>query len=72
MWKNRSSTFLIDCVFRVMMLSSCVINQKNSNVGAGTCGIRGHMEEVQRFLHETMRLAEARLVRHALGGSMPC
>ena len=33
-------------------------------------GIWGHTEEAQTPLHETMRLAEARLVRHALGGSM--
>ena len=32
--------------------------------GAGTCGIWGHREEVQKPLHETMRLAEAQLVRH--------
>ena len=31
----------------------------------------GHREEAQRPLHETMRLAEARLERHAPGGSMP-
>ena len=37
--------------------------------GAGTCGIWGQSR--QRPLHETMRLAEARLVRHAPGGSMP-
>ena len=28
-------------------------------------------EEAQRFLDETVRLAKARLVRHAFGGSMP-
>ena len=47
------------------------INQKPPNVGAGACGIWGHREEAQRPLHETMRLAEARLERHAPGGSMP-
>ena len=45
--------------------------QKPPNVGAGACGIWGHREEAQRPLHETMRLAEARLERHAPGGSMP-
>ena len=40
-------------------------------VGAGACGIWGHREETQRPLHETMHLAEAQLVRHAPGGSMP-
>ena len=45
--------------------------QKPPNVGAGACGIWGHGEEAQRPLHETMRLAEARLERHAPGGSMP-
>ena len=40
-------------------------------MGAGTSGIWGHREEAQRPLHETMRLAEARLGRHAPGGSMP-
>ena len=30
----------------------------------GTCGIWGHREEAQKSLHETTRLAEARLVRH--------
>ena len=44
---------------------------KPPNVGAGACGIWGHREEAQRPLHETMRLAEARLERHAPGGSMP-
>ena len=29
------------------------------------------MVEAKRPLHETMRLPEARFVRHALGGSMP-
>ena len=33
--------------------------------------IWGHREEAQRPLHETMRLAEARLERHAPGRSMP-
>ena len=46
-------------------------DRKAPNVGAGTCGMRAHTEDSQRPLHETMRLAEARLVRHALGGSMP-
>ena len=46
-------------------------NQKPPNVGAGACGIWGHREEAQRPLHETMHLAEARLERHAPGGSMP-
>ena len=41
------------------------------NVGAGACGIWGRREEVQRLLHEAMRLAEARLVRHVPGGNMP-
>ena len=45
--------------------------RKTPNVGAGTCGIWGHSEEAQKPLHETMRLAEARLERHAPGGSMP-
>ena len=40
-------------------------------MGAGACGIWEHREEAQRPLHETMRLAEARLERHAPGGSMP-
>ena len=40
-------------------------------MGAGACGIWGHREEAQRALHETMRLAEARLERRAPGGSMP-
>ena len=48
-----------------------VFCQKPPNVGAGACGIWGHREEAQRPLHETMRLAEARLERHAPGGSMP-
>ena len=46
-------------------------NQKAPNVGAGASGIWEHREETQRALHETMRLAEARLERHAPGGSMP-
>ena len=41
------------------------------NVGAGASGIGEHREETQRPLHETMRLAEAWLMRHAPGGSMP-
>ena len=45
--------------------------RKPPNVGAGACGIWEHREETQRALHETMRLAEAWLVRHAPGGSMP-
>ena len=32
---------------------------------------RSYREEAQRLLHETIRLAEARLMRHAPGGSMP-
>ena len=40
-------------------------------MGAGTCGIWERREEAQRPLHETFRLVEARLVRHAPGGSMP-
>ena len=40
-------------------------------MGTDVCGIWGHREEAQRPLHETMRLAEARLERHAPGGSMP-
>ena len=40
-------------------------------MGAGASGIWEHREETQRPLHETMRLAEARLMRHAPGGSMP-
>ena len=39
-------------------------------MGAGASGIWEHREETQRPLHETMRLAEARLERHAPGGSM--
>ena len=35
-------------------------------------GFGGKGREAQQPLHETMRLAEARLVRHAPGGSMPC
>ena len=46
-------------------------HRKPPNVGAGACGIWGRGEEVQRPLHEAMRLAEARLVRHAPCGSMP-
>ena len=46
-------------------------DSETPNVGAGACGIWGHREETQRPLHETMRLVEARLVRHAPGGSMP-
>ena len=46
-------------------------DRKPPNVGAGTCGIWERREEAQRPLHETFRLAEARLVRHAPGGSMP-
>ena len=34
-------------------------------------GAQPHREEAQRALHETMRLAEARLERHTPGGSMP-
>ena len=45
--------------------------RKPPNVGAGACGIWRRREEVQRPLHEALRLAEARLVRHAPGGSMP-
>ena len=37
----------------------------------GACGIWGTQEGVQRLLHETMPLAEARPVQHALGESMP-
>ena len=40
-------------------------------MGAGASGIWEHREETKRPLHETMRLAEAWLMRHALGGSMP-
>ena len=40
-------------------------------MGVGACGTWGHREEAQRPLHETMRLAEVRLERHAPGGSMP-
>ena len=45
--------------------------RKAPNVGAGASGIWEHREETQRPLHETMRLAEAWLMRHAPGGSMP-
>ena len=45
-------------------------SRKAPNVGAGICGIWGHREEAQRRVHEIMRLAEARLVRHALRRSM--
>ena len=45
--------------------------RKPPNVGEGACGIGRHREEAQGPLHETMRLAEARLVQCALGGSMP-
>ena len=48
-----------------------VCSQKTPNVGAGTYGIWGPREEAQRPLHETMRLAEAQLVRHAPGGYPP-
>ena len=44
---------------------------RNPQSGAGACGSWRHRKEVQRPLHETMRLAEARLERHAPGGSMP-
>ena len=47
------------------------LNRKALNVGAGASGIWEHREETQRPLHETMRLAEAWLMRHAPGGSMP-
>ena len=40
-------------------------------MGAGASGIWEHREETQRPLHETMRLVEAWLMRHAPGGSMP-
>ena len=40
-------------------------------MGAGANGIWEHREETQRPLHETMRLAEAWLMQHAPGGSMP-
>ena len=43
---------------------------RSGNVGAGACGIWGHREEAQMPLHETIRLAEARVVRHAPRGSM--
>ena len=46
-------------------------DRNTPNVGAGACGIWEHREEAQRALHETMRLAEAQLERHAPGGSMP-
>ena len=46
-------------------------SQKPPNVGAGAYGIWGNREEVQRPLHERICLAEARLKRHAPGGSMP-
>ena len=48
-----------------------LFGRKAPNVGAGTCGIWGRREEAQKSLHETMRLAEARFVQHAPGGSMP-
>ena len=38
---------------------------ENPNCESGHSGIWGHREEVQRFAHEGMRLAEARLVRCA-------
>ena len=52
------------------LLTPC-LNGKAPNVGAGASGIWEHREETQRPLHETMRLAEAWLMRHAPGGSMP-
>ena len=48
-----------------------MLNRKAPNVGAGASGIWEHREKTQRPLHETMRLAEAWLMRHAPGGSMP-
>ena len=50
---------------------SCSSHRKAPNVGAGASGIWEHREETQRSLHETMRLAEAWLMRRAPGGSMP-
>ena len=55
---------------RVYMSSSEHFSQKPPNVGAGTWDV-WHREEAQRPLHETMRLVEARLVRHEPGRSMP-
>ena len=57
--------------FASPLLRHSEIPSKTPNVGAGACGIRGHREEAQRPLHETMRRVEAQLVRRALGGSMP-
>ena len=46
------------------------MNREAPNVGAGASGIWEHREETFA-LHKTMRLAEAWLMRHAPGGSMP-
>ena len=59
------------CEGLIRQLGPHLVNQKPPNVGAGACEIWGHREEAQRPLHETMCLAEARLERHAPGGSMP-
>ena len=53
------------------LLIFCYFLLGSPNVGAGASGIWEHREETQRPLHETMRLAEAWLMRHAPGGSMP-
>ena len=69
-WENDSESVRIVKYYRSSILLQ-ISARKPPNVGAGACGIWGHREEAQRPLHETMRLAEARLERHAPGGSMP-
>ena len=59
------------CSPRLRTIITGWVIRKAPNVGAGACGIWGHREEALRPLHETMLLAEARLVRHAPGGPMP-
>ena len=58
-------------IYHFCVLHRPSIGRPQMHVGVGASGIWEHREETQRPLHETMRLAEAWLMRHAPGGSMP-